>query len=363
MSYQKIICAIAMCLITPFFPAFSRAEGCYPLQISLAPPAQLVPKEREVCGVRLDLLWGDNKAVWGVDAGLANGAESIRGIEAGALFNRLKSAPESPATGSWGLQMAGLVNSNANAGFAGIQAAGLVNDHDDASFTGIQLAGVANDNDKALFKGVQVALFSNQNFESDVAGLQVALFNQAKTFKGVQIGVGNGVSTAEGAVGTIVVPAAVVIGAGGGSLPHGGWGSASSPKQPLLPAHERDMVKGVQLGLFTNIAKDMQGLQASLFFNEARKSMSGIQIGLFNNLGGFSGPAPVVHGLQLGASANFASEMTGFQLGTLNRAKNVTGMQIGIINVCSDLKGLQIGAINIVTSRVFSFTPIINIGF
>jgi hypothetical protein len=350
----NIIFASLLCVLINFAPALSHAEGCSPVQVSLWSSLQLVPKEKEICGARLDLLWGENTAVWGIDAGLVNNAGSIRGIEAGALVNRLKSAPETPATQSWGLQMAGLVNSNRSAPFAGIQAAGLVNDHDDASFRGIQLAGLVNDNDRASYKGIQIALFSNQNFESEVTGLQLALFNHAKTFNGVQIGLGNGVSAGEGAVAMIVVPICLLAALGGGSGP--------CPLYEDKSAHKDQAVNGVQIGVFANVTEDLNGFQISPFFNGARHSMSGVQVAFFMNTAGDT------EGLQLAAIGNIVQgNMDGLQVGVVNIAtRDVTGLQVGIINVCKNLKGMQIGAVNVVWGRFPSsvfFAPIINIGF
>jgi hypothetical protein len=346
---MKIICLLIICLSIVFLLPAACAAGCAPLQISLWSPIQLVEKDSVICGVRLDLLMGENAAVYGLDVGLANIAGRLKGLQAGGILNRVKGNVD---TRSWGMQIAGITNNDDKAPFTGIQLAGLVNDFDDASFTGVQIAGLMNDNDKASYTGAQIALLSNQNYGSKVTGLQVALFNQAQKFNGLQVGLGNGVSAAEGAVGMVVVPICLLGAILGGK-------SGSCPLYTDSNAHDGATVDGVQLGIVTNITEDMNGLQVSLF-NFAGKSLTGVQIGAANI--GF----PVVNGTQLSVIGNLASDMTGLQLGAVNGARSVYGFQVGFVNICKNLKGLQVGAINIVTSRFPSsifFAPIFNLGF
>jgi hypothetical protein len=354
LSLMRALCAGLIFSLLALPPEAAFAEGCSPVQLSLWPSVQLVSREKTICGARLDLLWGKNDAVWGLDLGLANGGGEVRGIEAGVVMNRLRGRPEDADKGSWGIQLGGVVNTNEQEPFTGIQAAGLLNDHDDAPFSGLQFAGLLNDNDRASFTGVQLALFSNQNFESEVTGLQVAAFNHAKTFNGVQIGLGNGVSAVEGAVALVVVPICFLAAIGGGSGP--------CPLYEEKKAHLDQAVTGAQIGVFTNVTKQLTGLQISPFFNGAGTSMNGFQSAVIGNVAG------EVEGLQLAAAINAAEgNVNGFQIGGFNFAgKDFTGAQIGIVNICGTLKGVQFGAINIVTSRfpnsLFVF-PIVNAGF
>src|SRR5450759_2326604 len=83
--------------------------GMTPIQISICPPIQLVPGNWDVWGLRLDLPYGNNRDLYGIDAGIGNivsdefvgiqvgGINSIRGLESHAI----------------GLQVAGLVNDSA----------------------------------------------------------------------------------------------------------------------------------------------------------------------------------------------------------------------------------------------------------
>ncbi len=294
-----------------------------------------MPKDSSICGVRLNLLYGSNQAVWGIDAGAVNKEENLRGIELGFLVNLIKGVEERPSTPSWGIQTAGLVNRDIKVHFSGIQVAGIANEHRDVTFTGIQ-----------------AAILGNQNMNSEVTGLQVALFNHSQKFNGLQVGLGNGVTPMEGAVGLVVIPIyllAAILGGGGGGAP---------PLYAEREAHIDTVANGVQLGVFTNITEELNGLQLGLF-NFAGKTMNGIQIG------GANMGAPDVQGFQL-SFINSANKQAGFQVGGANIAKDVNGFQIGFVNWCKNLKGVQIGAINIVTSRFpnsLFFAPIINVGF
>ncbi len=354
---QRFIYAGILGLIMLLANEASYAEGCHPVQLSLVTPVQVVPKEDAVCGVRFDLLWGDNKAVWGLDAGLTNGAGGLKGIEVGGLVNVLKGPKDAPSTQSWGLQAAGLVNSNTKAPFIGFQMAGLVNDHDNGTFTGIQVAGLANDNDKSSFGGVQVALFSNQNFQSEVTGIQLSLFNQAQKLNGLQIGLANGVSAAEGVFGLVMIPLDILVSLSLGHNPDPVHQLISDPK-----ARQDAAVNGVQVGLITNLTKSLKGFQISPFFNLAEQSMNGGQVSLLLNSAGDT------QDFQAAVISNVVQRnMDGLQVGMVNVAgQDVTGVQIGIINICKNLKGVQIGAVNVVWGRfpnsVF-FAPLINMGF
>jgi hypothetical protein len=337
----RVICAGMLGLIMNLSYAPAYAERCHPVQLSLVTPVQLVPKDDAVCGVRIDLLLGDNKAVWGLDAGLTNGAGELRGIEAGVLVNRLKSIEEMPPAQSWGFQVAGLVNSNIKAPFAGFQIAALVNDHDGASFTGLQVAGLSNDNDESSFGGIQVALFSNQNYQSKVTGIQLALFNQAQELNGFQIGLANGVSAAEGAVGMVMVPICFAVAILGGD------GGAACPLYQDANARQDSSVTGIQAGLITNLTEFLKGFQISSFLNKADRSMKGGQIAFFMNWAGET------QGFQVGMINGAGGQnMDGLQAGIINVAgQDVAGVQIGIINICKNIKGFQIGAVNVVRGR------------
>jgi len=58
-----------------------------PLQVSICPPAQLEPVNTEVDGLRLDLPYGENDIVRGLDVGIAGSVnQELAGIQVHALL-------------------------------------------------------------------------------------------------------------------------------------------------------------------------------------------------------------------------------------------------------------------------------------
>jgi hypothetical protein len=63
--------ALALIALAVLAPA-ARAQGPSPVQLSLFTPVQIVPADRSVSGLRLNLIYGKNADVTGVDWGLVN---------------------------------------------------------------------------------------------------------------------------------------------------------------------------------------------------------------------------------------------------------------------------------------------------
>jgi len=140
-----------------------------PLQISLWNPVQLAPEKWDVLGLRLNLLYGKNVAVKGIDIGLVNSARRFEGIQIG-LFNTVSgmsmmpfSFPTYPT--STGIQI------------------GSIN-YVLGNFDGIQIGGNVNSVFRRV-RGIQLAVI---NQAGDMRGLQIGLINNARTMVGVQIG-------------------------------------------------------------------------------------------------------------------------------------------------------------------------------
>jgi len=155
-----------------------------PVQVSLCNPGQLFSDKWEVCGLRLNILYGNNRNVYGLDVGVINRVTgNCAGIQIAGLVN-MNDAD------MMGIQIAGLINTNA-AGMIGIQIAGLVNDSYSARGVQIQ-TGLIGGNRAQQVTGVQIALAISQNRASDMTGVQLApLFNKADHMKGLQIGLVN----------------------------------------------------------------------------------------------------------------------------------------------------------------------------
>ena len=128
-----------------------------PLQLSAFAPVQVFAEGIPVKGLRLNLIYGEQEIVWGVDIGGFNKVTSqLRGIQLGLLNG---------VSGSLRGAQLGLVNWT-NGSFAGFQG-GVVNEID-GDGSGAQL-GFANVSGK-------------------LTGLQLGFYNRAQWLKGAQIG-------------------------------------------------------------------------------------------------------------------------------------------------------------------------------
>ncbi|MEO0331208.1 MAG: hypothetical protein AAF223_05915, partial [Bacteroidota bacterium] len=145
-----------------------------------------------------------------------------------------------------------------------------------------------------------------------------------------------------------------------------------SPKAILKAEKEGDtpFLNGIQFSSLMNYVRGRaSGGQMALGANIAKKSMTGAQLGgLLNYSGG------LLLGVQLGSLVNIAKgstmgaqiapynytfrELSGFQVGLVNRAKTIegknsvqegasTGVLLGLVNFSGVMNGLQIGLINV----------------
>lgn len=119
-----------------------------PIQVSIFTPAQLVPEDNGIRGLRLNLIYGRNRSIQGIDIGFVNRLTSgqSRGLQTGLM--------------------------------------GMV----DTDFCGAQL-NAFNFTD-GNFKGFQWGFV---NYARNARGLQVGLANFAYSMRGVQIGLLNGI--------------------------------------------------------------------------------------------------------------------------------------------------------------------------
>ena len=152
---QFALVALAMSLTA----ATAAAEGSSPIQISLVAPVQIIKADKSVSGLRLNLIYGRNVDVTGLDWGLVN-------HDTGNGF-------------AWQDGVVNIVEKN----FTGWQD-GAVN-LTRGEFTGFQ-SGWFNQTDTA--NGVAFGLV---NVSKHMHGLQIGVFNMTETMHGLQIGVGN----------------------------------------------------------------------------------------------------------------------------------------------------------------------------
>jgi hypothetical protein len=156
---MKSLLVVVMVLFALSAAETAGAEPWSPVQVALWHPAQIMPEDYSVYGLRVNLLYGKNEAVWGLDLGVANTSPGgVRGIQAGLI--------NGPG------HLAGV-------GVGGINSADRVD--------GLQ-AGLMSVSENEM-NGAQVSAIFNVG--KTVRGLQVGLVNSADELKGLQIGLIN----------------------------------------------------------------------------------------------------------------------------------------------------------------------------
>jgi hypothetical protein len=136
------VLAVLICILV----SASVQAQTRPVQVSLVTPIQIFPEKYTITGIRLNLLYGRNVAVQGIDIGLVNHTTT-------GQFQGLQ----------WGL-------------------VGLT----DADFTGWQDCAV--NVVQVRCEGLQWGLV---NYAGNMSGLQLGFVNYAKKMKGLQIGLVN----------------------------------------------------------------------------------------------------------------------------------------------------------------------------
>ena len=241
----------ALWFLAPLLPVI-LASGCSwtPLQVAIWPPVQLAPKDADVYGVRVDVPYGSNANLYGVDAGVLNtiGRGNLNdlqklegrvvGIQAGLL---------NAAGGMWGIQGGAF---NAVGDMKGISYGAFLDDA--GKVQGAQLSGFGfwlGWNQAREIQGIQVA---GMNMSAKVEGMQVGLAQDGGRVTGGQVGAINAATEVRGGqVGAINLSrelAGLEIGAVNVVGPTGGKAKGGC------------RVRGVQLGL-CNYAQEMAGVQ------------------------------------------------------------------------------------------------------
>ena len=144
--FKKYYVPLVLAVLTPIIVSAPVKAQKQPIQIALFTPVQIIPEDNHIKGFRLNLVYGRNASVTGLDVGLIN--HSTRGSSKGAQFGLL-----------------GLVDSN---------------------FTGWQCNTV--NITKGHFKGFQLGIV---NYSKRVCGIQFGLVNYAVNINGLQIGLVN----------------------------------------------------------------------------------------------------------------------------------------------------------------------------
>lgn len=337
-------------------------DGKYsPFQLSLYSPLQSFTYETPIYGIRLNLLYGKNVSVYGLDFGLFNLASEVRGIEIGML-NLIRK--------DFGGVQVGLYNFLTE-NFYGVQI-GALGSYNRGSMYGFSISPVAIT--KGNVYGMQVGLLFNsgQNFPLPQFsfGLNLANFSAGQiggignyasnNVKGAQLSAG--FNYAKGNVyGQI---AGIFNYAEGNVLP----GQISlffnralyTPFQFSFFGNHAVEESHVQIaGLFNIVSRDIRSapfgmgadpyIQASLAFNFSRDTyfqMSAFNIDRGHNYVQIGGINFAEDGHFQTGGINISLGMQGVQMGPINFASSGTGAQIGVINISDGFEGVSIGAWN-----------------
>ncbi len=254
-------CILFLCLHGSLsFAAESEDEGMYttPVNLSLFTPFELFPlKPRRVVGVSLNLLYGHEEEVWGLQGGVVNSADLLKGFQLGVA---------NISDGGSGIQI-GLFQW-VEGDFIGMQV-GLTNYVRD--FSGLQLSA---GNIATNVTGLQLSPGSNTN--ESFSGIQVGLWNSnRKNFWGLQVGLMNENQMETRGAGSIQV----------GNVEYSQLkttyyqGGSADGIQIALVLNQALVTNGAQIGL-CNFSTKVSGLQLGII-NYA-KDLKGVQIGLLN---------------------------------------------------------------------------------
>lgn len=164
-----------------------------------------------------------------------------------------------------------------------------------------------------------------------VGSVNVGIWNDADTLKGAQLYILN----------ATVFKSMIGVNIGGiFSETYGdAIGFQCSPSVNIVS----EKMSGVQLSFTSNVARNLRGLQLSVWNNIALRPFRGVQMSLVSNIS-----RGVTKGMQFGGINITSGYMRGLQAGAYNYADSLRGIQLGMINVNNlNLKGFQLGLINI----------------
>ncbi|HNY66558.1 MAG TPA: hypothetical protein PKM41_14070 [Deltaproteobacteria bacterium] len=167
------LCSLIVTVMLACSPA--QCGETVPFQVTVIHPWQLFPEDASVQGLRINVLYGINESVEGIDYGLVNKVtRHARGVQLGAFL-------------LCGVNMTGDVE--------GLQVGGLLGGANIAGgdVTGVQLSGeIVGFNKAEGMDGLQASGFFGMNMAEDLRGVQIALiYNQAFTAQGLQVGAVN----------------------------------------------------------------------------------------------------------------------------------------------------------------------------
>ncbi|MGL4425042.1 MAG: LA_2272 family surface repeat-containing protein [Cetobacterium sp.] len=164
-------------LLTGFLGLSLVSFGAESFEAGFLSPKQLKSPQSDVNGIRVGLIYTENRNVEGVDINIiANKKQNFKGLSVGSFYDRTEGDFEGARLG-WFIP---LTFNSVGGNMTGVQA-GLVN-MVERNTKGVQFGGV-NFTNTGL--GAQIGLF---NKAEKIRGLQLGLFNMAENLEGLQIG-------------------------------------------------------------------------------------------------------------------------------------------------------------------------------
>ena len=173
MAMRHTSSLVVAVLTSALIPASAQAQK-RPIQIALVTPIQIFPETDTVVGVRLNVIYGRNASVIGLDVGIANHTTTgpFKGLQFGIV-----GIADSKFIG-WQYNWVNITKDR----FEGFQS-GIVNLVGDGG--GFQYAAV---NHAREMKGFQLGIV---NYAEQMGGFQLGLVNYARRTSGLQIGLLN----------------------------------------------------------------------------------------------------------------------------------------------------------------------------
>jgi len=155
--------------------SFARADVA---EFSLFAPAQTAPVDTDIGGLRLDLVYGANRNMYGLDLGVAGKTSGdVMGVQVVVGVNRVEGD-------AYGIQAALCMNSVLKDAY-GVQWGYGVN-HTVGNFSGYQ-CGVYN-RVNGTMRGLEYGVVS---YSTDLRGAQAGIVNVGTSATGLQVGVVN----------------------------------------------------------------------------------------------------------------------------------------------------------------------------
>ena len=290
-------------------------------QLALYSPAQVFKKETAVKGLRVNILFGKNDSVSGLDIGLFSRSEKVRGIAISGVniseesFMGIQTGLYNQTEDSTGFQI-GLGQFN-SLSFTGLSVGGVA--FTDGDVQGMQIGVLGNIAENSLFPQFSLGFSKAKEVPFQIGGLG----NMAEKPPLGQISAGGNYSKQNTAVqiGGLfnLSEANVKLGQVGGIF-------------------NRAKFAPFQVSAFGNHVTDEAYFQLAGAFNICME-MQGIQTGAVN----FS---EKISGMQIGA-ANFSEKNSGVSFGLWNMHRRQKGISVGVFNYSKKLYGIQIGLLNL----------------